>query len=234
MPTWDEFAWAAFLYGSLGGDAKYQTLMQNPQVLPLLRTNPMAVSDKMVQDHVLKGFLNAWKTRIINSPQSAQAIKTGILNMLPDLTALAPLTIGTVQFTPQEVSHIENCYRLLRGAGHKIGPTATAKILHILRPALFVMWDGPILKDFRFRHGITDSPQGYVAYLRIMNGVANAVRLAFSGAHLTPPALPGQTAEDYLSAHLQYVPPKTLAKFLDEYYWVTITNGVSVPPRWNP
>jgi len=234
MPTWDEFAWAAFLYGRLGGDVKYQTLMQNPQVLPLLRTTPMAVSDKMVQDHILKGFLNAWKTRIKNSPQTAQAIKTSIHNMLPDLTALSPLTIVTIQFTQQDISHVENCYHNLRASGHKIGPTATAKILHILRPALFVMWDGPILEHFGIQLGITDSPQGYVAYLQMMSGVANAIRLAFSGAHLTPPALPGQTAEDYLSAHLRYIPQKTMAKFLDEYYWVTITNGVSVPPRWHP
>ena len=236
MPTWNEFAWTAFLYGSIGGDAKYQGLMQNPHVLPLLRTNPLAVPDKSVQDSILKGFLNAWKTRVKNSPQSANAIKNSIQQIIPDLTTLCPFTIATAQFTgPYSVSNsIANCYGVLRSTGFKIGPTATAKILHILRPMLFVMWDGPILKHFNAHFGIDDSPQGYVAFLEEMNKVATAIAASFSTTHLSPSPQPNQTAEEYLSQRLGYIPDKTMAKFLDEYFWVTITNGVTIPPRWHP
>jgi len=243
MPNWDEFAWAAFMYGSIGGDIKYQTLMQNTQILPILRISPMGLSNKMVQDHLLKGFLNAWKTRVKNSPQSAAAIKISLNKMLPFLTALSRYSITGVQFsTSININNqtytigqaIGECYGILRNTGFRIGPTATAKLLHVLRPSLFVMWDGLILKHFKQSLGIVDSPSGYLAFLNEMQNVAGAVQTAFSAAAVNPAAQAGQTAEDYLSFHLGYWPYKTMAKFLDEFYWVTVTNNVHLPPRWNP
>lgn len=244
MPTWNEFAWAGFLYGSLGGDPQYQELMQHPTFLPALRADPNGVADEDVQQYLLKGYLNAWKTRVVNSPQSASAIKKSINKMLPWLSALSALSIKTLIFqniltvngqqcTVAEA--VESCYRILRATGYRIGATATGKMLHVLNPELFVMWDNPILAHFSGNNGIGDSPQGYRAFLQQMNQDAVAVQQSFSTAALTPPPQPGDTPEVYLSKQMKYGPsPKTMAKYLDEFYWVTVTNRVSVPPQWHP
>jgi hypothetical protein len=44
MPTWQEYAWAAFLYGALGGDCEYQALMGKHQFLTSLRNAPLNLS----------------------------------------------------------------------------------------------------------------------------------------------------------------------------------------------
>ena len=243
MPTWNELAWASFLYGSIGGDRYYQALMQNTAFLTALRTNPNGVADTDVRQHLLKGYLNAWKTRVINSQQSASAIKTSINNLLPYFTALSNLSIKTVIFTNSRTVNsqkctvlkaVETCYRILRATGYKIGPTATGKILHIMNPELFVMWDGPIIAYFKATYRIKNNSKGYLVFLQQMNREAVAVQQSFATATLIPQGQPNSTPESYLSQQMNYHPAKTMAKCLDEFYWVTVTNGVSVPPQWHP
>ena len=243
MLNWNEFAWAGFIYGSIGGDRHYQALMRNSTFLTAFRSNPNSLSENDVQQYFLKSYLNAWKTRVENSHQSASAIKASINNMLSWFSALSALSIKTVNFqnvlningqTRTVAEAIEFCYQTLRVTGYKIGPTAIGKILHILNPELFVMWDGPILAHFAGTNGINDSPQGYCAFLQKMNQNAVAVQQSFSVAELTPPLQSGDTPEAYLSQRMNYNPTKTMAKYLDEFYWVTVTNGVSVPPLWHP
>jgi hypothetical protein len=243
MPSWSEFAWAGFIYGSLGGDRHYQLLMQNNDFLSSLRSNPNSVTDADVQLYLLKGYLNAWKTRVRNTPQSASAIKASISNMVPWLSALSGLSIKTANFQTvltvngQHLSvadAVEACYRIFRATGHKIGATATGKVLHVLNPELFVMWDNPILTHFFVKSGITDSPEGYRKFLQQMNREAANVCSSFAAAVLNPPPDPGDDPDTYLSRQMNYTPPKTMAKYLDEYYWVTVTNRVSVPPQWHP
>jgi hypothetical protein len=243
MPNWSEFAWAGFLYGSLGGDRHYQALMQT-DFLPSLRSNPNNVKDTDVQQYLLKGYLNAWRTRLQNSLQSASAIKASISDMIPWLSALSGLSIKTVNFQDMLMVNgqrltvadaVEACYRIFRATGYKIAATATGKVLHVLNPELFVMWDKPIRTCFFYENsGITDSPEGYRMFLQQMNRDAVDVCSSFASAALNPSPELGDSPDAYLSRQMNYNPPKTMAKYLDEYYWVTITNGVAVPPRWHP
>jgi hypothetical protein len=244
MPNWTELAWAGFLYGSIGGDRQYQALMRNVNFLAALRSNPTGVIDDDVRKCLLKGYLNAWKTRVENSPQSASAIKVSINNILPYLSALSGCSIKSINFqhvltvNGQSVTvadAVENCYQLLRATGHKIGATATGKLLHVLNPELFVMWDNRILNYFSVNNSaIGDSPQGYRAFLQQMNNDAISVVSSFGAVSVNPQPQPGDTPEAYLSRQMGYNLQKTMAKFLDELYWVTVTNGVVVPPQWHP
>ena len=43
-----------------------------------------------------------------------------------------------------------------------MGPTSTAKTLHILAPKFLPLWDGSIRKSYR----VSDSPKGYVEFMR--------------------------------------------------------------------
>lgn len=98
------------------------------------------------------------------------------------------------------------------------------------------MWDAPILSDFQKQNhlGADDSGTVYVAYLQNMQEIAHQVTQDFARTALHPPAQPGETPSAYLSTRLNYDPPKTMTKYLDEYKWITITNKVEVPPSWHP
>jgi len=67
-----------------------------------------------------------------------------------------------------------------------------------------------------------------------MKEIANQVHTSFREAKLNPPRTAKPNPANYLSQQLKYNPPKTMAKFLDEYNWVTITHQTPVPPDWPP
>lgn len=244
MLTWDEFAWAAFLYGAIGGDRDYQGLMNQTQFLNSLRTNPSGLQINQIQQQLIKGFLNRWKCRVQNTPQSARTIQTTLHNLLPYLQVLNNFTVVNLNFTQtvnvnnnqMTVSRvIEHYYTTVRNIGNRFAATATSKLLHILQPELFVMWDKDILAHYKQNNPqVSDSGQGYCVYLQIMQQVARQVYQSFQNAVLNPPAGANQNPAVYLSIQTNYNPPKTLAKYLDEYNWVTITNRVQVPPSWHP
>jgi len=160
--TWEEFAWAVFYFGVISGDIKrdsdYLTLMRQDQFLQCLRTNPKTIEVDDIREKIISDFLNRWKCRIKNTRGVASAIRTSIKRLLGHLNALHDLRVES--FQPDAVvdieadqitisEAIEQCYRQIRKIGYRFGPTATSKLLHILQPALFVMWDNPILDNYR-------------------------------------------------------------------------------------
>jgi len=243
-PTWDEFAWSAFLYGAIGGDKSYQELMNKTVFLNDLRNNPQNLTIQNIRKELITGFLNRWKCRVINSNQSASSIKNQLINLLPFLHNLNGLDITTCDFnkifniqqknyTAQQIIYC--LYKGYRNLGYRFGPTATSKLLHVLQPDLFVMWDGEIIKYYkRLKIGVSSSYQGYFNYLLEMQNIAQQISLNFNQASLTPKKLPNQSLENYLSVNMGYSPTKSIAKYIDEYNWVTITNNVKVPPNWHP
>jgi hypothetical protein len=248
-PSWTEFAWCAFLYKMINeGDEDYLQLIEDDAFLKALRTNPK-LQWRGIQEKLIK-FLNKWKTRVEKSDESAQAIAKRIEAILPDLRSLGTFSIrdvdlGTVGDSPSPTVHvIENCYDSIRNSKHNVGATATAKILHILHPDLFVMWDNPILLCFEegTRGKVNDSGAGYREYLRVMQQTANHITQEFKEAELYPPPSSGTTPEHYLFTQLKYRHAKTMAKYLDEYHWVLITHlktndektNLKIPPEWHP
>ena len=238
MPTWSELAWAAFLfgYGTTNGDPKYQSIM-GWSFLNTLGIN--LLNPQQIQYQIIKEFLNDWgRCHIHNNPQSAQAILTTLQNLVPYLQALNAFDIRAVNFAQNIIvsgNHltvsqaVEQCYTSLRNIGYNFGPAATSKLLHILQPSLLIMWDNPILSRYQsINPRVTDSGQGYCIYLQMMQQAATQIYQSFPCA-LNPP-----DPATYLSTQMGYTPPKTLAKYIDEYNWITITHGVQVPPSWHP
>ena len=240
MTTWNEFAWAAFLYGSLGGDSYYKTLFSDTVFMAALHAAPKELTDGDVRDHLIH-FLNQWKTRVHKS--SAAQLREVIVLCHPFYSILAAHRLETTGFDTtvtvsgqaMPVSYIvARCYELLDSVSG-IGPTATAKTLHVLVPGLFVMWDGAILSKLaKADPAIEATGQGYVAFLKHGQAIGKDASLDFKQTILNPPPNPGVSMESYLSDRLGYSSGKTLAKYVDEYLWVTITNGAIVPPKWHP
>lgn len=240
MTTWNEFAWAAFLYGSLGGDPYYDALFAKTDFMASLRTNPSALTDDDVRDNLIH-FLNQWKTRIAKS--IASDFRAAIVHVHPFYSTLIGQKLETTNWEhlvtvsgkQMPISDaVAQSYEQLH-AVNGIGPTATAKTLHILVPELLVMWDGYILAELAKTNSAIDSTgKGYVAFLKQAQVIGRDASSDFKRAPLNPPALPQQSIESYLSAQLGYPAGKSLAKFVDEYLWATITSGAIVPPKWHP
>jgi len=244
MPSWLEFAWAAFLYGAIGGDRVYQELMNNQNFLSKLRNSPEDLGNKDIRQHLIGGFLNRWKCRLGNSAETASKIRDVLVKIQPMLRAIAacslrsPLStnISLAANSPQTLEDtIAECYSSLYKCAHGLAATATSKLLHILNPHLFVMWDKPILDHYRRRNSrIKDTGEGFALFHARMQAVILGVDQEFANLNHSPKANSGQLVEDYLTARMKYSPPKTIAKFADEYNWVVITNRVVVPPNWHP
>ncbi|MGB9022839.1 MAG: hypothetical protein WCC94_05315 [Candidatus Bathyarchaeia archaeon] len=235
MIRWSEFAWAAFLYGALGGDEEYQKLIRDKDLEIQLRKDPTAVEADEFQAKVIRGFLNAWRCRVESSRQAALDVLSAIADLGPNLKVLGALTLRDI--TSGHMNVIAECYGQIREVGYHFGATATSKLLHVLHRDLFVMWDKPILERFHKREPrISDSGRGYFFFIQRMQELAVEVDSAFRVASptLVPPVQANDDAAGYLSARMLYNPQKSLAKYLDEYNWITVTREVQVPPRWHP
>jgi len=78
---------------------------------------------------------------------------------------------------PEIREKIEKSYRVIR---KHVGPTATSKILHIISPKFFPMWDGAIkdsISKERKKDNINESPNGYYNFmLTIKSFISNGKR----------------------------------------------------------
>ena len=97
------------------------------------------------------------------------------------------------------------------------GPTAAAKILFVLRPKVFVVWDEPIRAGLRY----DGSGHSYVEYLLRLREDLLDLREQCRAFDLEMVDLPEALGR----------PLSTPAQLLDEFYWATVTRGVVAPTR---
>jgi hypothetical protein len=230
MITWEEFSSAVFRYREIADyDQSYEEIMNNKGFIKSLRTSPgLQEMQKIIE------FLNRWRCRIKSGTESEKSLLSVILEDLSLLSFLRNYNIKYVNF--DEAVHENNfilkiedlitlIYIKFRGVDFKFGSTATAKILHILVPELFVMWDNAIFNYYRgVDERVSDSGPGYVYFLILMKKLAVSVNNNYQSAEIDH-SVKSKGPASYLSMIIDCKPPKTLAKFLDEYNWVTITNN---------
>ena len=171
----------------------------------------------------LQGFLNQW-----GAEPSVAEMTPILMGSVPDAVAslrhleTAPLDGGIVTLW-DTILATRAVDRLMADEG--IDVTLASKILGLANPELFVMWDGAIQKEY---FPLNDPDEGhaasrYIRFLCEMEDAAKSIRQDASEQHgITDPA-------GYLSQTLGLNPPYTLAKFIDEYNFLTITKGEIYP-----
>ena len=112
-------------------------------------------------------------------------------------------------------------------AAHGVGYTIAAKVLAALNPGLFVMWDGSIFSEYYRQGEIHGGTAGatYVNFLSRMQRYAEAIALDAQENHSV--ADPSEHVCEKLG--LQGHGRCTLAKFIDEYNYLTITRRATDP-----
>jgi hypothetical protein len=222
-------------------DAYIQLMKDQDFTKPIWETPPN--SDNLYNEKVANRIIEFLQDYGCHTPTNnsglIEALKEALQDSTSCLQALHPLEITTISFdstlcikgTKHKLREvIQNLYNKFNVINH-IGPTACAKILHILQPRLFVMWDEAICDEYHnIFPQVSRSATGYCAFIERVKVLANHINQEFSNLGINTI----QTPADYLSDKLKIKPPKTLAKYLDEYNWVTITRDVDVPPSWHP
>ena len=161
-------------------------------------------------------YVNQWGSRI---PQSkADGIAAAVAKAMP---YLEPLSASALEFNDLRCSTldvIERAYDALIEADG-VGPTAASAILTALNPQLFVSW-GAGIRDAYFP---SDPPNGatYSQFLTIMRMAALSVAADARSQHgIEDPA-------GRLSSELGIDPAFSLAKFIDEFNWITLERDMA-------
>ena len=93
----------------------------------------------------------------------------------------------------------------------RIGPVGTAKTLFALRPNLFSPWDAPIYNKFQ----LEGNGCGYIKYLSRVQNELREIRDGLKHTNINWNELFGYLKKQH----------KSYPKLIDEYYWITITQG---------
>lgn len=120
----------------------------------------------------------------------------------------------TINLNEEKVSSaIKTIYRKVRSIPYIGGLTSTPKILHLLNPEIFVMWDDAIRKEYKKKNSrIQDSPQEYLEFLREMQ---QELKEAIEDRQEET----GKGLDEIEQEIRRRYKNKTLARIIDEYNW---------------
>ena len=181
---------------------------------------------------LLISFINQWATR---SPLKPEELLRGCLAVLPELQSLAGLRFETLDFGAH-VDHngktvasiIADVFDGIARCGRRYESTGASKILHLLRPELFVMWDLRIAAGYGLCKDVEQPRPNGTEYANVF-----LPRLTYEADD----ALESCMREKHVDRHqavdeiLRLSGAPTFAKLLDEYNFMKFTAGVE--DLWN-
>jgi hypothetical protein len=237
MVTAYDLEWATFLYNAMGEDTSY--IDDSIKVREDLKKGSPG---KAIVD-----FLNHWRMRVSSKKVPHEIdekynskVKT-LLEAFPN--SLLELDLSDMQ-TRERFTDLFNC---LDGINN-INDTGVSKILHIIKPDLFVMWDNDIRMHYLKGQDTTYGPEAYMFFLGKMQKIARSLqeedvgissKLSLYLKTLYEGNLKNITEASKMetakrAVHFLETEGKPITKFLDEYNWIVITKQVGIPPAWHP
>ena len=177
--NWNEFSWACFLFHAWYSTDAYAELMTNQRYTELIVAPQLSDEEGRYAAERIVWFLGKYGCHTPNQPAVIDALAQALHNSWERLAGLAELEIEGIDFnhnvrgTEQTFAEVvTNLYETFVAVSH-IGPTSIGKLLCILRPKLFVMWD----KGIRERYGVVESKNGYCRFLGLMEDLTQEVKL---------------------------------------------------------
>jgi hypothetical protein len=165
-------------------------------------------------------YVNQWGCRIPHS--KADGIAAAVSAATPYVEPLAASALEFDDLRCATLDVVERAYDCLTEADG-VGPTAASALLTALNPQLFVSWGAGI----RNAYFPNDRANGatYAQFLTIMRMAALSVAADARGQHGI------EDAAGHLSAKAGVNPPFSLAKFIDEYNWLTLEREMVFQPE---
>ena len=164
-------------------------------------------------------YANQWGCRIPR--HKSEGIVAAVGNAARFLEPMAASSLEFDDLRCSTLDVVERAFDCLTEADG-VGPTGASVILTVLNPQLFVSWGA----DIRNAYFPEDRPKGatYSQFLTVMRMAALSVAADARSQHgIDDPA-------GALSSQLGIDPPFSLAKFVDEYNWVTLEREMVFQP----
>jgi hypothetical protein len=241
MAELDDIIWAAMNYRDSGdsrttvtGDQAYVEILKQQDFLKKLRDHPGDLEVEEIRNTLVK-FLNRWGCRLRNYDNvTASGLQGCLVKTHPELSSLQKYSI--LDFNLENVEMTEWVERVFNGFWHcgsgsaaagNFGPTATSKLLHVMNPDFFPLWDEAIrLAYWKEDDRIVENGRGYCIFMDKLRKMAEDLRskCEMRFGTLDPARL--------ISERLKIDPPHSILKFIDEFNWVTYKLGVQRPKRW--
>jgi len=167
---------------------------------------------------VIKPFLTQWGMmgRVVGR-KDLDWMKLGetLRNLEKEFQELRDKKFLTIDFNEKNISNsIKKICRKIKCIPYIGGHTCAPKILHLLSPEIFVMWDEDIRKNYEKKNDrISGSPEGYLNFLKeVQKELKNALESQQNTTEKRLEEIEGQMRRKYKN--------KTLARIVDEYNWI--------------
>ncbi len=214
--TYNEIRWAAMAYRGRYDDDRYAHILNSGLRESLLEGDAASV-------HNLMQWLNHLGSRI--PYDMAEDLASAIKQVAQKIRGLANVELTSPDWDlPAERSAIKDAFERLESVR---GSTVAAKTLAVLNPKLFVMWDSAIWYACHCDETLRGSTIGttYTSFLVRMQRAAKSI---LQDASCCPERRIIDPAQ-HLSSALGLRTVFPLAKFIDEYNWLTIARGLRYP-----
>jgi len=222
-----DLGWAALLHYYISNkDREYVRLFGDTAFISKLRETPWDVSYGEFETKVISGFINSLGLRL--------PVGTRGGNVLAEIIKLRRCTsrLQSARLLDCDLSNedlLKNIREIYQGLSTIDGlwVTGISKIAHVLNNSLFVILDLETSDYF----GLGGEADDYIKWLGIAQQHALEVTRDFCAL-----GLPG-SPEAFLSEKLGYSSygcQKSLARFIDEYFWLTTSGNLPIPPNWVP
>jgi uncharacterized protein YukE len=186
------------------------------------------VSELRLKEHVIdviRIFLVQWgqMARAIERekpPTDWDKLTKNIKSQRDAFQRLAGKDLLSIDFD-EVAGDIECIYNKLAEV-RNIGATATSKILHLLNPEVFVMWDGKIIEKYKEKYEkVGGNAKGYVEFLKaVQREVKEAIEEEAKRSGKSEKQIVEEICTNLPSKKLgpEYS-RKSLTKLVDEYNW---------------
>lgn len=217
--TYAQVRWAASEYDA--GDHrynKYYRAIYEPEYPHPLVKHLNRSEDRTPDIRPLRRFLNQWKCRL---PCESDSLVAEVMMELGSYQeGLFDSAIESEFLDDRIFDAAELAFDRLASIRH-VGPTTASKILGVLYPRFFVMWDTDIRKAYFDR----SQCKGYefAIFMREMRSSAVSIIDDARNHEIEDPA-------KAISSEIEQNPPFTLAKFINDYVWLTITKKERFSP----
>ncbi|MFP3879565.1 MAG: hypothetical protein ACLFVA_01235 [Dehalococcoidia bacterium] len=226
--TFNDLAWAAlcFYYRSIA-DKKYCRIICDTPFIERLRQSPHEITPSEFEQKVLLDYVSISNYDLLIEHKIAEHLLESIVGLQLDVSALQGLTLLDCDLSDTDIAdRIKRIYTALHSAPG-LWVTGVSKIAHLLNDRLLALLNPDISAHF----SLLDDTSGLISWTKILQDSATQVTRDFQDR-----GYPG-TPEDFISEKLGYTRNgchKSLAKYLDEYYWLRFADSLPIPPPWTP
>ena len=210
--TYAQVRWAASVYDA--GEHhynKYYRAVYEPSYPHTLMQPRYLSADQVPDIEPLRRFLNQWKCRLPSA--SGRPIADAMTELGSYREGLFDSAIEAKILDDSVFDATESIFDRLTSIQH-VGPTTASKILGMMYPRFFVMWDTAIREAYFDR----SNARGH-EFAIFMKEMRNSAIFIVADAQNHGTKDPSGT----ISKEIGQSPPFTLAKFINDYIWLTVT-----------